>query len=236
MTSQWTEELRFFPTLRGYRREWLGRDVPAGLTFGAVTLPGQLATAHLAGMPPITGVYGFLVATIIGAALSTNRHLAFGVDSTVAPILAAGLVSLGAVAGTERYTGLAVLTAFLVGVFTLAVGVGRMGWVGDFLSRPVMIGFFGGIAVVIIIHQLPGLLGVQDGHGRTVPRILQLCEQLKHTNVPTLIVGTTSLALLLAIAKVSRRIPGALMVLTLAIAAVSLFKAGSARRRGARPP
>ena len=79
------QEFRLFPTLRGYRRQWLGRDLLAGVTFGAVTMPGRLATAHLAGMPPITGLYGFLVATVVGAAISTNRHLAFGVDSTGLP-------------------------------------------------------------------------------------------------------------------------------------------------------
>lgn len=223
MVTNWRDELRLFPTLRGYRRQWLGRDLVAGVTFGAVTLPGQLATAHLAGMPPITGVYGFLVATIIGAALSTNRHLALGVDSTVAPILAAGLVSLGAVAETRHYIGLAIITAFLVGVFTLIIGVGRMGWVGDFLSRPVMIGFFGGIAVIIIVHQLPGILGVEEGQGRTVSRIIQLAGQIPHTNIPTLILGVVSLALLLTIARINRRIPGALIVLTLATLAVPVF-------------
>ncbi len=224
MAIDWKDELRLFPTLRGYRRQWIGRDLTAGATFGAVTMPGQLATAHLAGMPPITGLYGFLVATIVGAALSTNRHLALGVDSTVAPILAAGLVSLGAVAETEHYIGLAVVTAFLVGIVTMVIGVGRMGWVGDFLSRPVMIGFFGGIAVIIIVHQLPGILGVEEGHGRTVSRLAQLAGQVKDTNIPTLILGTASLVALLGIARINRRIPGALIVLALSTLAMSVFK------------
>lgn len=223
MGSRWTEEFRLFPTLRGYRRQWLGRDLMAGVTFGAVTLPGQLATAHLAGMPPITGIYGFLVATVVGAAVSTNRHLALGVDSTVAPILAAGLVALGAVTETREYVGLAMLTAFLVGVLTLVVGVGRLGWVGDFLSRPVMIGFFGGIAVIVVVNQIPGLLGVRDGNGRTLERIAQLSRQLPSINIPTLVVGAVSLALLLGIARISRRIPGALIVLVLSILAMALL-------------
>ena len=121
---QWKENLHLFPTLRGYRRRWLGRDLVAGVTFGAVTIPGQLATAHLAGMPPITGLYGFVVATVIAAAVSTNRHLAMGVDSTVAPILAAGLIALGAVSESQRYVGLALVTAFLVGAFTLTAANG----------------------------------------------------------------------------------------------------------------
>ena len=223
MANHWTEEFRLFPTLRGYRRRWLGRDLLAGLTFGAVTMPGQLATAHLAGMPPITGLYGFVVATLVAAAISTNRHLAMGVDSTVAPILAVGLTTIGAVAETSRYIGLALVTAFLVGVFTLVIGVGRLGWVGDFLSRPVMIGFFGGIAVIIIVHQLPGILGVEEGHGRTLDRIIQLFGQVREAHVPTLILGLTSLALLLAIARISRRIPGALIVLILATLAMPVF-------------
>ena len=225
MGNRWTDEFRLFPTLRGYRREWFGRDLVAGITFGAVTMPGQLATAHLAGMPPITGLYGFLVATVVGAAISTNRHLALGVDSTVAPVLAAGLVSLGAVAESQRYVSLAVITAFLVGLFTLMIGAGKLGWVGDFLSRPVMIGFFGGIAVIIVIHQLPGLLGVAEGHGRNVARMAQVIRQLPQTNIPTLTVGLASLAVLLLIARINRRIPGALIVLigsTVALVALRL--------------
>ena len=223
MANHWTEEFRLFPTLRGYRRRWLGRDLLAGVTFGAVTMPGQLATAHLAGMPPITGLYGFVVATVVAAAISTNRHLAMGVDSTVAPILAVGLTTLGAVAETSRYIGLALVTTFLVGIFTLIIGVGRLGWVGDFLSRPVMIGFFGGIAVIIIVHQLPGILGVEEGHGRTLDRIIQLGSQVWEAHVPTLILGLTSLGLLLVIARISRRTPGALIVLVLATLAMPLF-------------
>lgn len=221
--NAWLSEFRLFPTLRGYRRQWLGRDLVAGVTFGAVTMPGQLATAHLAGMPPITGLYGFLVATVIGAAISTNRHLAFGVDSTVAPILAAGLIALDLVEESPRYVGLALVTAFLVGMFTLFVGVARLGWVGDFLSRPVMIGFFGGIAVIIIVNQLPGLLGVPDGQGRTVERIVKLSGQFREVHIPTLVLGVSSLVLLLGIARINRRIPGALIVLILSTAAMFVF-------------
>lgn len=226
MEIRWPQEFRLFPTLRGYRRQWLGRDLLAGVTFGAVTMPGQLATAHLAGMPPITGLYGFLVATLIGAAISTNRHLAIGVDSTVAPILAAGLASLGLVAETPQYIGLAVVTTFMVGLFTLVIGVGRLGWVGDFLSRPVMIGFFGGIAVIIIVHQLPGILGVPEGTGRTLSRFSQVFGQIGQVNTPTLILGVASLTVLLGIAKFSRRIPGALIVLVLSTLAMVVFDLG----------
>jgi high affinity sulfate transporter 1 len=223
LASRLREDFRLFPTLRGYRRRWLGRDLVAGVTFGAVTMPGQLATAHLAGMPPITGLYGFVVATIVAAAVSTNRHLAMGVDSTVAPILSAGLGTLGAVAESRHYIGLALVSTFLVGAFTFVIGAGRLGWVGDFLSRPVMIGFFGGIAVIIIINQIPGILGVSEIHGRTLRKIFHIVRELPHTNIPTMILGLCSLALLLGIARINRRIPGALIVLTLATLSMSVF-------------
>ncbi|MBU3750911.1 MAG: SulP family inorganic anion transporter [Mycobacterium sp.] len=224
LANRLREDFRLFPTLRGYRRRWLGRDLVAGVTFGAVTMPGQLATAHLAGMPPITGLYGFVVATSIAAAISTNRHLAMGVDSTVAPILAAGLAALGAVAESQHYIGLAMVTAFLVGAFTLTIGAGRLGWVGDFLSRPVMIGFFGGIAVIIIVNQLPGILGIEEGHGRTLQKILHLFQHISQTNIPTMILGVSSLVLLLGIARINRRIPGALIVLVLATLSLFVFR------------
>jgi high affinity sulfate transporter 1 len=224
VTIAWKQEFLLFPTLRGYRRQWLAQDLVAGVIFGAVTMPGQLATAHLAGMPPVTGLYGFAVATVVAAAVSTNRHLALGVDSTVAPILATGLIAVGATLDTPHYIALALLTAFLVGVFTLLIGIGRLGWVGDFLSRPVMIGFFGGIAVIIIVHQIPGLLGISDGHGRTVDRIIQLFGQVRETNIPSLILGVVSLALLLGLARISRRIPSALIVLVLSTLAVIVFR------------
>jgi high affinity sulfate transporter 1 len=223
LASRLREDFSLFPTLRGYRRRWLGRDLVAGVTFGAVTMPGQLATAHLAGMPPITGLYGFVVATIVAAAVSTNRHLAMGVDSTVAPILSAGLGTLGAVAESRHYIGLALVSTFLVGAFTFVIGAGRLGWVGDFLSRPVMIGFFGGIAVIIIINQIPGILGVSEIHGRTLRKIFHIVRELPHTNIPTMILGLCSLALLLGIARINRRIPGALIVLTLATLSMSVF-------------
>ena len=144
-------------------------------------------------------------------------------DSTVAPILAAGLIALDLVEESPRYIGLALVTAFLVGLFTLFVGVARLGWVGDFLSRPVMIGFFGGIAVIIIVNQLPGLLGVPDGRGRTVERIATLSGQFDEVHIPTLVLGVSSLVLLLGIARINRRIPGALIVLILSTAAMFVF-------------
>ncbi|MEI2728180.1 MAG: SulP family inorganic anion transporter [Candidatus Nanopelagicales bacterium] len=223
MAGQWRSEFRVFPTLRGYRRSWLTRDLLAGLSFGAITIPGQLATAHLAGMPTITGLYGFLAACLMAAMFAANRHLALGMDSTIAPMLAAGLVSVGVVAGTEQYVGLALVTTLIVGVLLLIVGIGKMGWVGDFLSRPVVTGFLGGIAIIIVINQLPQFFGIQSTFERTPARLLHFLQHVSAVNVPTLIVGVASLALLLIFSRIGGRFPGALVVLVLAIATSAIF-------------
>ena len=216
METGWLTKSDLFPTFAGYRREWLSRDLLAGVTFGAITIPGQIATAHLAGMPPITGLYGFLAACLMAAVLAANRHLALGMDSTVAPILAGGLASLGLVAQSSEYVTLAITTTFIVGILTFIVGAGKMGWFGDALSKPVVIGFMGGIAIIIVINQLPGLLGVPAGEGGTLDRLAAFIDNIGLVNWPTLIIGITSLALLVIFSRASRRFPGALVVLALA--------------------
>lgn len=223
VASEWKQEFRLFPTLRGYRRRWLSRDLLAGLTFGAVTIPGQIATAHLAGMPPITGLYGFLAACLLAVVVASNRNLALGVDSTVAPMLATGMAGLGLAAASPEYITMAIVTTFVVGCVILLIGIGNLGWIGDFLSKPVVTGFLGGIAIIIVIDQIPGFLGLQGGHGRSVPRVGQFVPQLPHVNLPTLLLGLVSLALLLIISRISPRMPGALVVLGLAILAVTVL-------------
>ncbi|MDQ1248663.1 MAG: hypothetical protein QG597_3036 [Actinomycetota bacterium] len=206
--------LQGFPSLRGYQRAWLRRDLLAGVTFGAITIPGQLATAHLAGMPPITGLYGFFVACLIGALLSSNRHLAFGVDSTVAPLLAAGL-STFAVMGSTQYIALATATTLLVGLFILVIGLAELGWVGDLLPKPVITGFLGGIAITIVVNQLPELFGLPAPKGLDVHRLGQIAGSLPQASIPTTLIGVGALATLLLFSRLLPRFPTALAVLIL---------------------
>lgn len=223
MAPNWKNELRLFPTLRGYRRSWLSRDLVAGVSFGAVTIPGQLATAHLAGMPAITGLYGFLAACLMAAVFAANRHLALGMDSTIAPMLAAGLVGLGLVAGSPEYVGMALVTTFVVGALLLGIGIGKLGWFGDFLSRPVVTGFLGGIAIIIVVNQLPQFFGLNPHEGRTVTRLWNFVLDVPQVSVPTLIVGVASLAGLLALSRLGPRFPGALIVLAVSIVASNVL-------------
>lgn len=209
------EQIQPFPSIRHYRSRWLPKDLLAGITFGAITIPGQLATAHLAGMPPITGVYGFIVACLFGAFISSNRHLALGVDSTVAPLLAAGVAAVAA-AGSPEYLGYVAVTTMLVGLFIFIIGAADMGWVGDLLPKPVITGFLGGIAIIIVINQLPGLTGTQSASGPVLLRLGQVASHLPQARLDATLIGLVSLAALLTVPRLLPKFPTALLVLVAA--------------------
>jgi len=145
------------PTLRGYRAAWLGADALAGLSLMAVALPSQMATAVLANMPVVAGLFAFVAGSLLYAVLGRNRHLSVGADSTIAPVLATGVASI-AVVGTAGYVTAMAFTALLVGAVLIAVGLFRLGWIAEFLSTPVIAGVLAGIAVEIIVRQIPVIL------------------------------------------------------------------------------
>src|SRR6476659_6592220 len=115
-----TMQRRIFASLRGYRIEWLSRDLVAGLMLAAIAIPGQLATARLAGMPPETGIYAFVAGSVAFAILGANRFMSVGADSTIAPIFAGGLASI-ALASGHGHAQLTPLFALLVGVLLVAI-------------------------------------------------------------------------------------------------------------------
>src|SRR5205809_964199 len=114
----------FFSSLQGYRIEWLPRDLIAGLMLAAIAIPGQLATARLAGMPPETGIYAFAAGSIAFAVFGANRFMSVGADSTIAPIFAGGLASI-AIASGNGHAQLTPLFALLVGAVLIAIGLLR---------------------------------------------------------------------------------------------------------------
>jgi SulP family sulfate permease len=153
-----------FASLRGYRVSWLPHDLVAGLMLLAIALPGQLATARLAGMPPVTGIYAFVAGSLAFAAFGANRFMSVAADSTIAPIFAGGLASIVG-AGSTSYPELATLLALLVGFVLVGVGLVRAGWLATLLSIPITTGFLAGISVHIIVGELPTLLGVPSAPG-----------------------------------------------------------------------
>ena len=211
-------------SLRGYRVGWLPRDLVAGLMLAAIAIPGQLATARLAGMPPETGLYAFAAGSLAFAVFGANRFMSVAADSTIAPIFAGGLASLAAV-GSPHYAELVTLLALMVGAILVAVGLLRGGWLATLLSIPVTTGFLAGISVHIMVGELPTLLGISAERGPLVLRLFHILGRLPEANPYTLALGIGVLAITLGTERISSRIPGALIGIV-----------GGRPRRCAAPP
>ena len=214
------------PTVRGYQASWLRPDVFAGLTLVAIAVPEQMATARLANMPAVTGLYAFVAATVMFALLGTNRQMSVGADSTIAPVFAAGVAAVVA-AGTPEYTHLVAFLALMVGVLLVTVGLLRLGWIVDFLSIPVVTGVLAGIAVEIFVRQLPAVLGVVGGGTTTIGRLQRVADQLDQINGWAVAIAVAVLAVIVVTERIDRRIPGALIGLVGSIAVVSAAGLGS---------
>jgi len=215
-----------FGSLRGYRTEWLPRDLVAGLMLSAIAIPGQLATARLAGMPPQTGLYAFAAGSLAFAAFGANRFMSVAADSTIAPIFAGGLAAI-AVAGSANYAEMATLLALMVGIVLVAVGVLRAGWLATLLSIPVTTGFLAGISVHIIVGELPTLLGVSEQQGHVLVRLVHVLSRIPEANPYALALGAGVLIVTMGTARISSRVPGALIGLVGAGLAVALFHLGA---------
>ncbi len=213
---------------RPYRRALLGPDMLAALTLLAIAIPGQLATAHLAGMPLVTGYYAFVAGSVAFALLGSNPRMSVGADSTIAPIFAVGIGHLAGL-GTPDYMALVGILAVEVGVIVAVVGVLRLGWIAEFLSIPIITGFLGGISIIIVVHELPDLFGLPGTSGSTVHRMSDFFAHLGHANGWTIGLGIGVLALVVLAEKLNKRIPGALVGLigsTIMIAALGLHTHG----------
>ena len=219
-----------FASLRGYRLAWLPRDLLAGIMLAAIAVPGQLATARLAGMPPETGLYAFAAGSLAFAAFGANRFISVGADSTIAPIFAGGLAAMS-VAGSADYAGLAGMLAILVGAVLVLVGLLRAGWLANLLSIPVTTGFLAGISVHIVVGELPTLLGLPAAQGPLLSQLVHIVGRIGDTNPYPLALGLAVLFVTLGAARISARIPGPLIALAGAGLAVALFHLGD---RGVR--
>jgi len=212
-----------FRSLANYRFSFLSRDLFAGLTLAAIAIPEQMATARLGGFAPQIGFFAFVAGSLAFAAFGSNRFLSSGADSTITPIFAGGLAALAAT-GSPDYATLAAALALMVGLMLTAAGIFRLGWIADLLSTPVTIGFLTGISVHILISQLPGILGLPAPDGPMLQRFATLAEHLGNANGFTLVLGLGVLAIIALSEQIDARIPGALIGLALASAAVVLLR------------
>jgi len=217
-----------FSSLRGYHLSHLPGDLVAGLTLAAIAIPEQMATARLGGFPPQLGFLAFVAGSLGFALLGGNRFLSCGADSTITPIFAGGLALLAA-AGSPEYQPLAIALALLVGLFLILSGVFRLGGIANLLSTPVMVGFLAGIAVHILVSQMPVVLGVPAPDGPMLQKIWVLARDVGAANPYTIAIGLGVLALVAASEEISAKLPGALIGLigaTVAVIAAGLESKG----------
>lgn len=209
-------------SLRGYRREWLRGDLLAGLTLAAIAIPEQLANARLTGVAPQAGFVAFVAAAIVFAVVGVNRVMSVGADSTIAPMVATAALAAGAV-GTAENAGAVVLVAIMTGAILVAFGLARLGWLARFISRSSLTGVLAGIAVTIVVHALPAALGVEGGEGHVPQRLRALMENIGGVSLWSVVVAVGVLVVTLAGARISPRLPAALVAVAVATAAVWLL-------------
>ncbi|HEU4900217.1 MAG TPA: SulP family inorganic anion transporter, partial [Actinomycetota bacterium] len=214
--------LRLFPSLAGYQRGWLPGDGLAGLTVWAMLVPQALAYATIAGVSPVVGLYVVPAALVLYAAFGSSRHLVVGPMSATAVLSAAAVAEL-ATQGSGRFAVLTAALAITTGVIGVIAGLARLGFVANFISEPVLKGFIIGLALMILIGQLPKLFGVPKGHGNFFEQLWHLLGQLDETHWLTLLVGLVSLALILGLRRVAPMVPGSLAAVVFGILIVQLF-------------
>jgi high affinity sulfate transporter 1 len=218
---------RFVPILSwlpSYDRSSLPFDAIAGLTLWGLVVPEAMAYAGIAGLPPQAGLYTLVVSLLVYALLGTSRHLSVGGTSATAALLAssvtAALVASAYATESDPQTYAVYAAAFVLvtGLVFLVAGVARLGFITQFLSKPVMAGFVVGLAIFVMVGQLNKLIGVEKTEGNTVEKLIGIVRELPQADLVTLAVGTLALAALFLLPRLSPRIPAGLVVLFGAIA------------------
>lgn len=211
---------RALPVLRWlprYRRRFLAGDVLAGLVVAALAIPQSLGYATIAGVPIIVGLYSIPFALLAYAIFGSSPHLVVGPVSTVS-VLSGALVA--DMAGGDAAQAVALTSALAIGagVGLIVGGVARVGWAAEFLSRPIVTGFVFGLVLLIVVGEIPSLLGMPATSGDVPARVVQVASSLEDISVPTAVIGAVCLAVLFLGARFASRVPWALLVVLAAIA------------------
>ncbi|MBW5480555.1 SulP family inorganic anion transporter [Streptomyces bambusae] len=210
------------PAFRGYRRALLRGDVLAGITVAAYLVPQVMAYAGVAGLPPVVGLWAVLPAMVLYALSGSSRLLSVGPESTTALMTAVAVGPLAA-GDPARYAGIAAALAVVVGLLCLVAWAVRLGFLADLFSRPVLVGYLAGVAALMIVDQLPRLTGTDSGGSGFVPQLLTFLRRLPDVEAPTAALSAGCLVLLFTLPLVRPALPGPLVVLVLATAAVAAF-------------
>jgi high affinity sulfate transporter 1 len=213
-------------SLAGYRIGWLRSDVIAGVVLTTLLVPQGMAYAELAGLPAITGLYTTILCLTGYALFGPSRILVLGPDSSLGPMIAATILPiLGSNGSPERAIALASMLALLTGAVMIAAGVARLGFVADLLSKPTQIGYMNGLALTILVGQLPKLSGFSTDANGLINEARAFVHGLASGEAvgAAIAIGLLSLALIMVLGRWLPRIPGVLVAVVVAIAASSIF-------------
>ena len=208
--------------LRRYERSWLRGDLLAGLTVAAYLVPQVMAYAELAGLPAVVGLWAILGPLLVYAVLGSSRQLSVGPESTTALMTA---VAVGSIAGDDpgEHAALAAALALVVGAFCVIGWLGRLGFLADLLSKPVLVGYMAGIAGIMVISQLDKLTEIAGDEETILGELWYVLTHLQDAHGPTVVLAVAVLALLLVGSQRFPRLPIPLIGMVLAAAAVALF-------------
>jgi len=204
-----------------YRGGTLRRDLLAGVTVAALALPASLAYAEIAGLSPVIGLYALLLPAVAYAVFGSSRQVIVGPDGSIAALVGAAVIPL--VADPEQRASLAALLALLVGAAFLGARAARLGWIADYFSRPVLIGYLHGVAAVLIVGQLGKLLGLSMTAQTPPGQVIEILREISDLSWTTLAVGLACLAALLLLGWLLPKLPGPLIVVVLAIIASAII-------------
>jgi len=209
-----------------YRRSWLSKDLVAGLVLTALLVPQGMAYAELAGLPPITGLYTSILCLVGYAVFGPSRVLVLGPDSSLGPMIAATIIPIvGANGDPQRAIALASMLALLVGVMTVLAGVAKLGFVADLLSKPTQIGYMNGLALTILVSQLPKLFGFSVDADGLIPEAAGFAKALAggEAVAAALAVGLLGLVLIAVVQRLVPKLPAVLAAVVVSILVANAF-------------
>ena len=220
----WRRWLPGIALLAEYQRGWLGRDLVAGLVLTTLLVPAGMAYAEASGLAAVNGLYATVVSLAAYFLIGPSRTLIVGPDSSLTPIIAATIIPLAA-AGSDRAAGLAAVLAILTGGLMLVGGLARFGFITELLSKPLRYGYLNGIALTILVSQLPKLCGFSTDADGVVDGVQSFVQGVADGDVePTaLALGLGSLAVMVVARRFVRWLPGAFVAVMASIAAVVLL-------------
>jgi sulfate permease, SulP family len=211
-----------FQGILPFQRQWLWKDIAAGITLAALGIPEVMGYTRIAQTPVVTGMYTLLLPVIVFAVLGSSRHLVVAADSATAAILAGALIAYAAPFSPD-WVALTGLLALLCAGMMLLARVLRLGFLADFLSRSALLGFLTGVGIQVACGELGSLLGLPKGGHGTLGKLLHAIQNVTHLQLPTTLLGLGVLIVIVVLGRVAPRFPGALVAVIGAIVASVCF-------------